>query len=57
MLRVEWDVFGCLPRVALNVAVLRVNIKVPGESFTGAQRFGFVFGNKRKRAKQKKKSC
>lgn len=26
----------------LNVAILRVNIKVPGESFTGAQRFAFV---------------
>lgn len=35
-----------LPRVALNVAILRVNIKVPGESFTGAQRLALLAGNK-----------
>jgi len=31
-----------LTHTQLNVAILRVNIKVPGESFTGAQRFAFA---------------
>lgn len=41
-------------RVALNVAILRVNIKVPGESFTGAQRLAFLAGNKEQEKRGKK---
>lgn len=45
-----------MPRVALNVAILRVNIKVPGESFTGAQRLAFLAGNKEQEKREKKES-
>lgn len=45
-----------MPRVALNVAILRVNIKVPGESFTGAQRLAFLAGNKAQEKREKKES-
>lgn len=48
-----------LQRVALNVAILRVNIKVPRESFTGAQRLAFLAGNKEdeKRGNVKRKKA
>lgn len=45
-----------MPRVALNVAILRVNIKVPGESFTGAQRLALLAGNKEQQKREKKAS-
>lgn len=45
-----------MPRVALNVAILRFNIKVPGESFTGAQRLALLAGNKEQQKREKKAS-